>query len=207
MERLYAGRKSDELLAVDRDDEPLWRVFRALVYKEAGDDARARLECKRLSESVKGNGDLCEMSLDAYVLTGDMVGLKREGENCMDYVFLWEWERKTLDFHLGIIDEHQLLNDANPFHNSMCVANYTIGLRYLSEGKRELAAKHFQIVCNTGRYGWHDFHFCDDAVECQASKVSNRSASHVLRVGSGTEHWFRVVVPNADGPKVSYRGE
>ena len=158
MDQLYASGRLQKLMDLQSAhtfDLTLLKIFSAA---ELGRPELAEKLCDELSKSVAGNGFRAEHSLDVYTILGQTETLSQKARECYEYPLIWEWQKRVLDFHLGMENAETLLADAYPFNNSMCVANYTVGLRYLSEGECELAKKHFRIAHQTGRYGWHHFH-------------------------------------------------
>lgn len=159
----WASRRFKELIS-DRPKDPFpWMVFQILAYKELENDTSKNDEviqrlCEEMSMHTRGNGNLCEISLDAYVLLPDQEGRKRIAEQARNEPFIWEWEKRTLDYHVGLVEPQQLIDDAFPFPDQMCIAHFTVGLDWLSKGRRDLAIEHFKAVEKTGRFGWIDYH-------------------------------------------------
>jgi hypothetical protein len=154
----FAHRQFDNLLS-RRPAEPFpWMIFEILAHKERGNEEAIQPLCKEMSLYVHGNGNLTEIAMDAYVLLRETEARKRIAEEARNAPFVWEWERKPLELHAGRVASDRLIEEAFPFPDQMCIAHYTVGLHLLSEGRRDLAIKHFHIVEKTGRYGWHDYH-------------------------------------------------
>lgn len=72
----------------------------------------------------------------------------------------WHWNHRILEYYADPTAEHEkeLLDQAGPFSNTRCFANYAIAMVSLSRGEREKARKHFEVVMKTGGYDW--WHVC-----------------------------------------------
>ena len=98
-----------------------------------------------------------ETWVDPFLLAGDRKSAKEEAIQSRETPVLWEWERITAEHFAEAIDAEQMLREADPFHESLCVANYSVGMKYLSQGYKRKAEEHFQKAVDTGRYWWWDY--------------------------------------------------
>lgn len=156
--KAFAERRFQELLDSEPDDSFLRLFFKALAHKELGNDQAAAKVCGQLSELARGNGNLSEIGLDAFLLLGEDEGFRRLLKRAQEGSFFWEWERRPLDLYAERITPEELAEQAYPFPYQMCVAHFTAGMHYLSQGKRDLAKRHFRDAVQTGRFGWSDYH-------------------------------------------------
>ena len=154
----FADKQFEELLRDYPDGPFIWNFFQALVQKELGNDDAALEISDGLSERARGNGNLSEISLDAFLFLGDDEGFSGLLKQAQEGFFFWEWERKPLALFTGRIPPEKLVAEAHPFPYQLCVAHYTVGMHYLCQGNRDLAKEHFRKVVQTGRYGWSDYH-------------------------------------------------
>ena len=148
----------------------LWLVFQTLAHKEGENKDAVDAALDELSQLVANNTMRSSVMVSICDLLENDRAKSRVIDDARGSFFLGEWMLKPIEFHTGQISADELLQEAYPFPNEMCIAHFTVGVQRLSEGNREEAIRHFRQVKQTGRYGWNQYH----AAKAFLTRLENR---------------------------------